>query len=60
MRTNSARSLAVASSGSMPMTYCEGLILIANGHLFRGLKRMKTPEPHSKLPTEENGADDVE
>ena len=60
MRTNSARSLAMASSGSMPMTYSEGLILIANGHLFRGLKRMKTPEPHSKLPTEENGADDVE
>lgn len=38
--TNSLRSLSMSSSGKLPLNAAEGIVHIANGHIFKGLREI--------------------
>ena len=40
MPNNSLRSLSFSSSGMFKYPIAEGILEMANGHLFRGIKKM--------------------
>ena len=53
MESNSARSLSMSGGTQFPYNLAEGVVDIANGHLFKGLCRILTKINAPKLPKEE-------
>nr|AHF25921.1 beta-glucosidase [uncultured bacterium Contigcl_1539] len=53
MESNSARSLSMSGGTQFPYNLAEGVVEIANGHLFKGLSRILTKINAPKLPKEE-------
>ena len=54
LESNSLRSMSMSAGKSLPWHVANGMMEMANGHLFKGLKCFLSPVKVPKLPKEEN------
>ena len=54
LESNSLRSMSMSAGQSMPWHVANGMMEMANGHLFKGIKCFLSPVKVPKLPKEEN------
>ena len=54
LESNSLRSMSMSAGRSLPWHVANGMVEMANGHLFKGIKWFLSPVKVPKLPKEEN------
>ncbi len=54
LESNSLRSMSMSAGQSMPWHVANGMMEMANGHIFRGIRCFLSPVKVPKLPKEEN------